>query len=125
MAGLQRPGRSRQLPFTSAAKIAVRARLDEIGVTETIDVAKHVPRTIGMPAANDVQVTVDIANADKRDVYAALVSLGHRCARRSIGSECPAGVEPVSCGSSSPALIAASKASSTAGRSSTFQNVTA
>jgi hypothetical protein len=65
---LQRPGRSRQLPLTWAAKIAVRARLDEIGVIGTLDVAKHVPRTIGMPRDNDVQVTVDIENADKRDV---------------------------------------------------------
>ena len=50
---------------------AVQAALDESGVTGTLDVTKdgdETAKTIGKPGGNDVHVTVDVEDADKRDV---------------------------------------------------------
>ena len=50
---------------------AVQAALDEIGVTGTLDVTKdgdETAKTIGKPGGDDVHVTVDVEDADKRDV---------------------------------------------------------
>jgi hypothetical protein len=50
---------------------AGHAALDEIGVTGTLDVnkdGKDVAKTIGKPGGDDVHVTVDVEDADNRDV---------------------------------------------------------
>ena len=50
---------------------AVQAALDEIGVTGTLEVTKDgkdVTKTIGKPGGDDVHVTVDVEDADDRDV---------------------------------------------------------
>jgi hypothetical protein len=51
--------------------IAVQAALDEIGVTGTLDVTKdgeEIANTIGKPGGDDVHVTVDVEDAENRDV---------------------------------------------------------
>ena len=52
-------------------RLCLQATLDEIDVTGTLDVSKdgtEAAKTIGTPVGDDVHVTVDVEDADKREV---------------------------------------------------------